>query len=164
MNSTVTNERDPGPWPLIAKITAGAWMIVVLVFVARAAIKAPSFEDATKEPCTQLLVPVFEPFEQLVFNIDRNRFPQLLYWKDRLSGDEILPYRRGLKVLSCDSLDHYVAMFADAGSKGRIEPAVAVNWVRLILIIFVPSLLIFVFCYLMGGRLRKPKKPVPRIS
>jgi hypothetical protein len=164
MKTPAANRQDQGPWPLIAKLASATWLAIVVVFVVRGLSAAPSFEQAAKESCTQLLLPVYAPFEQFMYKIDRNRYPQILHWKDRLSGEEILPYRRGMKSLDCDSLDHKVAVFAQASKRGWIEPVIGINWVRAVLIVLVPSLLIFVFCYLMGTRPKKPKKPAHRIS
>jgi hypothetical protein len=164
MKPTLKNKNEPGPWPLLAKLAAATWMLVVLGFVAHGYYQAPSFEDAAKESCNQLLVPVSEPVEQFLYNVDKNRFPQLLHWKDAISGKELLPYRRGAKLLDCDSLDAHVGFFVQASKKGQIEPVIGVNWVRLFLVIAIPAALIFIWGQMMADRPRKPKKPVHRIS
>jgi hypothetical protein len=156
MKDTATKNQRRSAWPVAGKVAAAAWLLIVLVSVLRGYVKAPSFEEATKEDCSQLLISVYQPFENLFYKYDGNRYPQMLYWKDGRSGKEIIPYRRGMKSLDCDSLDRRVALFAQASKSGLIEPVIAVNWVRTILMMLVPSALFLVFAYLMGSRTRKP--------
>lgn len=138
-------------WFRVTNWLAGAWSVLVIGLIINAVMHTPSFEAAATAPCSQFLIPISEPVERELQRIDSRLFFPIVRWRDRLSHEDITPFRRGEQALSCDVIERRARLFLLGARQGAIEPEISVHKRRLSILIGIPCCLFMIGSYLVFG-------------
>lgn len=138
--------------PLWEKVAAGlfsAWAILIFALAGLAMVRAPSFEVAASEPCTQFLLPMAAPVEQALMQLDSRLFLPVVQWKDARTRERITTFRRNEQALSCTTMEQRARQFVAAANAGLVTPRVSVDRKALAMLVLLPGCLFALASYLV---------------